>query len=69
MNIHCFLGIFLLKSACLGYEAKLAEPQTSQEIAFLGNQVNMISKFQSTEFILILMEILQVCEVKFIITK
>nr|XP_022315385.1 macrophage mannose receptor 1-like [Crassostrea virginica] len=30
-------------SACLGYEAKLAEPQTSQEIAFLGNQVNMIN--------------------------
>lgn len=33
-----------IQSACLGYGAKLAEPMTRQEIAFLGQQVNKISK-------------------------
>ncbi|XP_061175579.1 macrophage mannose receptor 1-like [Saccostrea echinata] len=33
----------LATSACLSYGAKLAEPQTSQETAFLGNQVNRIN--------------------------
>lgn len=49
IRMQCFEYslIVLPKSACLGYEARLAEPQTSQKIAFLGNQVNKVtSKFQ-----------------------
>ncbi|XP_034313852.2 macrophage mannose receptor 1 [Magallana gigas] len=33
----------LALSACLGFGAKLAEPMTRQEIAFLGQQVNKIN--------------------------
>uniref|UniRef100_K1QVJ9 C-type lectin domain family 2 member F n=1 Tax=Magallana gigas TaxID=29159 RepID=K1QVJ9_MAGGI len=38
----------LALSACLGFEAKLAEPMTRQEIAFLGQQV-LVSDWGTSE--------------------